>query len=369
MLYGPGRPAPDGAAPAYESERYVRPILPALAFISIGLMFAPVIGQQRVPVTIALVPSVPSGSTFIAAEKGYFRDAGLDVRIERIDSLSKAVAFVATNQVQVGQGGINAGYFNAVAEGLPIVMALESGSTPLYHQIILRPELKDKIKTVADLKGRKVGISSPGSTSVYEIGMVLAAAGLRIKDIDLKYLAFTQMGAALANGALDAALEVAPFTDIAIEQKIAVPWIDPEEGYIKRLPLTNVAYIANVEWIKQSPDVAKRLFLALAHGGRDYCQAYHHGPNRAEVVDIMVKSRIVADRDLLDRMDWQARSPDGEFSLDSVDSVQTFFKQEAIIDKTAPRERLVDASFAQAAAKELGPFELVNKSSKLLGCR
>jgi len=347
----------------------VRPILPALAFVSIGLLFAPVIGPQRTSVTIALVPSVPAGSTFIAADKGYFSAAGLDVKIERIDSLNKAVAFVATNQVQVGQGGIDAGYFNGVAEGLPIVMALESGSTPLYHQILLRPELKNQIKTVADLKGRKVGISPPGSTSVYEIGMVLADAGLRIKDIDLKYLAFTQMGAALANGALDAALEVAPFADIAIEQKIAVPWIDPEEGYIKRLPLTNVAYIANTEWIKQSPEVAKRLFVALAHAGRDYCQAYHHGPNRAEVVDIMVKNKIVTDHDLLDRMDWQARSPDGEFNLDSVDSVQTFFKQEAIIDKTAPRERLVDASFAQAAAKELGPFALANKSSKLMGCR
>jgi NitT/TauT family transport system substrate-binding protein len=347
----------------------VRPILPALAFVGIGLLFAPVIGQQRVPLTIALAPGVPSGSTFIAADKGYFRDAGLDVKIERIDSLSKAVAFLATNQVQVGQGGIDTGYFNGVAAGLPIVMALESGSTPLYHQILLRPELKDKIKTVADLKGRKVGISSPGSTSVYEIGMVLATAGLRIKDIDLRYLAFTQMGAALANGALDAALEVAPFSDIAIEHKIAVPWIDPEDGYIKQLPFTNAAYIANTEWIKQSPEVAKRLFLALARAGRDYCQAYHHGPNRAEVLDIIVRNKIVADRGLLDRMDWQARSPNGELDLDSVDSVQTFFKQEAAIDKTAPRERLVDSSFAQAAAKELGPFDLINKSSKLHGCR
>jgi hypothetical protein len=83
----------------------------------------------------------------------------------------------------------------------------------------------------------------------------------------------------------------------------------------------------------------------------------------------MFKNKIVADRDLLDKMEWQARSPNGEFDLDSVDSVQTFFKQEAIIDKAAPRERLVDASFAQAAAKELGAFQLVNKSSKLLGCR
>jgi NitT/TauT family transport system substrate-binding protein len=109
--------------------------------------------------------------------------------------------------------------------------------------------------------------------------------------------------------------------------------------------------------------------VALARAGRDYCQAYHHGPNRAEVIDLMVKNKIVTDRDLLDRMDWQARSPNGTVNLESVASVQNFFKQEGIIDKTAPLDKLVDPRFAEAAAKELGPFELINKASKLQGCR
>ena len=56
------------------------------------------------PITIAIVPSVPAASTLIADEKGYFRDAGLDVKIERIDSIGKAVAFLAANRVQVAQG-------------------------------------------------------------------------------------------------------------------------------------------------------------------------------------------------------------------------------------------------------------------------
>ncbi len=345
----------------------MRLILTVVALASLRFAIHPAYAQ-RPSVTIALVPSVPAASTFIAAEKGYFTEAGLDVKIERIDSLSKAVAFVATNRVQIGQGGINAGFFNSVAEGLPIVMALESGSTPLFHQIIIRPDLKDAIKTVADLKGRRIGISSPGSTSVYEIGMVLATANLRLKDIDLKYLSFTQMGPALANHGIDAALEVAPFSDIAIEQKLGLPWIDPEEGYIKQLPLTNVASIANVDWLRQQPDVAHRVFHALVRAGRDYCQAYHRGPNRAEVLDIMVRNKIATDRDLLDRMEWQARNPNGTFSLDSLDSMQNFFKAEGIIDKTAPRERLVNASFAETAAKELGPFEIINKASKRRGC-
>jgi NitT/TauT family transport system substrate-binding protein len=338
----------------------------ALLIIALATTAAP--AQQRVAVKIAVVPSIPSASTFLALDKGYFRDAGLDVTIERIDSLSRAVAFLATNQVQVGQGGINAGFFNAVADGLPLTMALESGSTPLYHQIILRNDLTDKVKTPADLKGRTIGISSPGSAAVYEIGMVLDSVGLKLKDVDIKYVSYTQMGPALANGALDAALQVAPFGEIAIEQKMAMGWIDPED-HIKQLPLTNVFYIANSDWTKQNPDVARRLFVALARAGRDYCQAYHHGPNRAELVDLMINNKIVTDRPLLERMDWQARDPNGTVNLASVASMQSFYKQEKIIDKEAPAGRLVDPSFAEAAAKELGKFDLIKKSSTLKGCR
>lgn len=344
----------------------MRPIIPA-ALLAIALV-TPAAAQQRATVKVVGVRSLPSASTYYALDKGYFRDAGIDVTIEQISSLSKAVAFIATDKMQVGQGGINAGYYNSVAQGLPLTMALESGSTPLYHQVILRPDLKDTIKTVADLKGRKVGISSPGSSAVYEIGMVLASAGLGIKDIDIKYVSFAQMGPALANGALDAALEVAPFGEIAIEKKMAVGWIDPED-HIKQLPLTNVAYIANTDWIKKEPDVARRFFVALARAGRDYCQAYHHGPNRAEMIDVMMKNKVVTNRELVERMNWQARSPNGEFNLASLESVQNFYKAEGIIKQTAPRDRLVDASFAQAAAKELGPFQLINKASKLKGCR
>jgi NitT/TauT family transport system substrate-binding protein len=326
---------------------------------------APVAAAQ---ITIAVVPSIPGGATYIALDKGYFHDAGLDVNIERIDSLGKAVAFLATNQVQVAQGGINAGFYNSVAQGLPVILALESGSSPTYHQILVRSDLKDKIRKPADLKGRTVGLSSPGSTSMYEVSSVLASAGLTLKDVDAKNLAFSQMAAAMANGALDAAMEVAPFTERMIEQKIAVPWIDPDD-YIHPLPMTSVGYIVNTDWAHANGETAHKLFIALARAGRDYCQAYHHGPNRAEIIDIFLKNRIGTDRDLLQRMSWQARNPNGEFNVASIVDMQSFFQREGTIQKTSPAEKLVDQSYAAAVAKELGPFELTNKESPLKGCR
>ena len=327
------------------------------------------VAARAEPITIAIVPSVPAGSTLIAEEKGYFREAGLDVKIERIDSMGKAVAFLAANHVQVAQGGINAGIFNAMAQGLPVTLALDGGSTPLYHKILVRRGLEDRIRSVADLKGHTVGLSAPGSTSTYEMAMTLATAGLTLKDIEVKNLAFSQMAAALANGALDAALLVAPFTEIATKQNTAVPWIDPEAGYIKMLPMTSVAYIVNTDWAAQNADAAMKLMLALARGSRDYCQAYHHGPNRGEMLDVLMKNRIASDRALLDRMDWQARNPDGAFSLASLTDIQDFFKRTGVIEKAAPPERLVDPRYAQAAAKQFGPFVVANRDSKLEGCR
>jgi NitT/TauT family transport system substrate-binding protein len=340
-------------------------------FAIVALLLAlasPAAAQQRIPITIASVPSVPSASTYLALDKGYFRDAGLDVTVERIDSLSKAVAMVATGRIHAAQGGISAGFYNAVAQGLPIIMALEGGSTPLYHQILVQNGLKDIIKTPADLKGRRVALSAPGSNAMYEMGMLLASAGLRLKDVDVRYIAFSQMAVALANGAVDAALMVAPFSDTAIEQKIGHPWLDPE-SLIPVLPMTNLAYIANVDWIGRNRDVAGRLFVALARAGRDYCQAYHRGPNRAEVIDTLINNKIVADRALLDRMQWQARNPNGTFSVTSLLSMQSFFRQEGLIEKELSADKLADGSFADAAAKELGPFELINKASILQGCR
>ncbi len=336
-----------------------------LAAVILITTAAPASAQK---ITIAVVPSVPGGTTYVALDKGYFRDAGLDVDIERIDSLGKAVAFLATNQVQVAQGGINAGFYNSVAQGLPVVLALESGSSPTYHQIIVRTDLKDQIRTPADLKGRVVGLSSPGSTSMYEVASVLASARLELKDIETKNLAFSQMAAAMANGALDVAMEVAPFTERMIEQKVGVPWIDPDD-YIHPLPMSSVGYIVNTDWAQKNHDTAKKLFVALARAGRDYCQAYHHGPNRGEIIDIFMKNRIGTDRDLLDRMSWQSRTPNGEFNVASIVDMQAFFKREGTIDKTSPAGKLVDPSFAADVARELGPFELTNKASPLKGCR
>lgn len=341
--------------------------LPA-ALLALAVAVTPAGAQSLSRITIGLVPNIPAATTYIGIAQGYFRAAGIEVAIETIDDANAALPFLATNRLQGIEGGVGIGYFNAVAQGLPVIMTLDQGSGPLYHEMLLRADLKDRITAIADLRGRVLALPSAGSSQNYEFGKLLETGGLTLDAVEIKYVPFAQLSVAFANHAIDAAIAVPPITDLLVEKGIALPWIDTD-AVIRPAPLAAVAFIANREWAANNRDLAHGLFLAMARASREYCQAYHHGPNRGEVVDLLYRNAILADRDLLDRMPWQARNPDGRLNLASLLDMQHWFFKAGKIDQELPADRLIDTSYAEAAARELGAFELINKDSKLAGCR
>ena len=60
------------------------------------------------------------GPIYIAQERGYFREQGLDVELRRFASTADQIAALGTGQLAVGVGGVNAALFNAVAGDVPI---------------------------------------------------------------------------------------------------------------------------------------------------------------------------------------------------------------------------------------------------------
>jgi hypothetical protein len=53
----------------------------------------------------------------------------------------------------------------------------------------------------------------------------------------------------------------------------------------------------------------------------------------------------------------------------SIADLLRVFKKDGMIEKDPPRDKLVDGGFSSEIEKALGPFELINKASKLEGCR
>ena len=97
---------------------------------SMMLAGAPMLAQE-VTVRVGSAPSIASGALLIAVERGYFREVGIRVVIDPLDTAANAIALLAQNQFQIIEGGIAAGYFNALERNLLDLSHIEAAAQRL----------------------------------------------------------------------------------------------------------------------------------------------------------------------------------------------------------------------------------------------
>jgi NitT/TauT family transport system substrate-binding protein len=332
------------------------------------VLLAPVAQAQEETIRVGSVRSTASLATLIAVEKGYFREAGIKLELTDLDTSTDSLAVVAQNRLQIVGGGLSAAYFNAVEKNLPVTVAFDRVSSPLGHKLLVRSDLKDQIKSVAALKGRPLASNSRGSITNYEIGKILKTVGLGFRDVDLKFIPFSQVALAFANKAIDAAFVIPPFAAQIVERGLAVVVADPDD-FVTPRPMTIAVYFVNTDWAAKNDAPVNRYFVAQMRGVRDYCQAYHGGPNRAEAIELAIRHGIERQPEMLENYPWPASSPDGRINVASMLDIQAFFVQEGLSLRNLPPEKLLTETYIEHANRTLGPFVLANTGSTLAGCR
>jgi NitT/TauT family transport system substrate-binding protein len=319
-------------------------------------------------VRIGMARSVSNGAELIAIEKGYFKDVGIKVEMEDIDTSANTIALLATNRLQIVAGGISAGYFNAIEKDLPIIIIADRVSAPVGHNLMLRPDLKDRITSLAGLKGKVIASNGTGSVSTYEVGKMLETAGLTIADVDVKIFPFTQMPVAFANKAIDAGIVIPPFVWQFAEQGLAVNFAEPD-ALVKPGPMTIAVVMVNTDWAKKNTAVLRNYYTAYMRGLRDYCDAYHGAPVKEEIIAALIRHGSERRPELLHKYPWPARSPDGRINTASMLDMQDWYIKNGYSRTRFSAGRLVDMSYADYAVQKLGPYVPANKESKLEGCR
>jgi NitT/TauT family transport system substrate-binding protein len=341
-------------------------LMAAHGLVMAACLAAPAAAEDLVH--IGMARSVSNGAELIAIERGYFRDVGIKVEMEDIDTSASAIALLATNRLQIVAGGISAGYFNAIDKGLPIIAIADRVSAPIGHNLMLRPDLKDSITSLADLKGRVIASNGPGSVSTYEVGKMLETAGLSIADVDVKILPFTQMPVAFANKAIDAGIVIPPFVWQFLDQGHAVGFAAPDD-IVKPSPMTIAVVMVNTDWAKKNTALLRNYYTAYMRGLRDYCDAYHGAPVKEEIVAALIRHGSERRPELLHEFPWPARSPDGRINVASMLDMQDWYVKNGYAHMRFPAERLVDMSYADDAVRKLGRYVPANENSTLQGCR
>ena len=325
-------------------------------------------GAQEKTIKVGIARSTSNAAELMALKHGYFKEAGIKLEWDDIDTTANVIALLAQNQFQIVAGGISAGIFNALEKDLPITILSDRVSTPIGHNLMLRPELKDTVKSLKDLKGRPVASNGAGSVSTYETGKMLEREGLKLTDVDLKILPFTQMGVALKNKAIDAGLLIPPFTWNS-RRKASRSRSPTSTQLVQPQPMTIAVIMANSDWVKTNQDLVRRYMTAWLRGARSIAKPItaRRTARRSSTSWSTPRPRRAGScwRNFRGRRAARtARSTPPACSTST--SGTSTNKMSA---KEFPAERIVDSTYIDYAIQKLGPFELQNKDSKLPGCR
>lgn len=230
----------------------------------------------------------------VAEQKGFFKDEGLDVEIVDFAGGARALQAVVGGSADVVSGAFEHN-INMQAKGQPMRAFVLQGRAP---QIVLAVSTKTmpNYKTVADLKGKKIGVTAPGSSTNIMSNFVLAKNGLKPADVSYVGVGASQGAvAALRSGQIDAISNLDPVMTILARSndiKIVSDTRDVAEAdKVFGGPMPAATLYAPVAFIDKNPNTVQALTNAIVRANKWIQQA---GPS--DIVKAVPESYLLGDR-------------------------------------------------------------------------
>lgn len=314
---------------------------------------------EPLEVPVGISPVMSSAAMFIAKEKGYFKEEGLNVIINPFKaSGAKMVPFLATGQLLVAGGNINAGMYNAIAQDIPIKIVSDKGTVSPGHgylALIVRKDHVDsgRYKSFKDLKGMTMAVTAKGVSQEIATELYLKSVGLTLDDIKLRKLGYSDMNIALANKSIDATVQIEPFVAAAVKNNFAVRVAGDDEVYPNQ---QSAAIFYSPIFMEKYPKQAQGFMNAYVRALRDYNDAFEKGIRKEEIIKILTKNTKIKDADIYRLVVPVGLSPDGLVNVESLKNDAAWYLQRGYLKKPTNMDAVVDLSYAKNAVKKLGAY-------------
>jgi NitT/TauT family transport system substrate-binding protein len=151
-----------------------------------------------------------SAPVFIAQDKGYFREAGLDIELKFFDAAQPIAVATTSGDVDFGVTAFTAGLYNLAGKGtLKVIggMSREKAGYPLIGYFASNKAYEAGLKTPKDLAGKRIAVTQVGSSFHYSLGLLADKYGFKLSDVKIVPLqSLSNAAAALKGETVDAAL-------------------------------------------------------------------------------------------------------------------------------------------------------------------
>lgn len=198
-----------------------------LAFLAILIFCAGAWGQGEGPVGIAYF-EMPGNLVYlplpVAEALGFFREAEVLVELKREKSATAVLNALLSGQAALAALPLDLA-IGAKGQGKPIkLLAVLADAPPVAF--LIPKGLAGEIRSVEDLKGRRLGHTGPGSASHLLLAGLLRRNGIRPNEAELITVGATAMGTALAHGKIQGAMVAEPQASLLIQGGSVMPLVD-----------------------------------------------------------------------------------------------------------------------------------------------
>jgi len=284
---------------------------------------------------------------------GFFKEQGLNVEINDFKGGSQSLNALVAGSADVVTGAYEH-TLRMQVKGQPIVAVIELGRYPGIS-LAVKKDRADKIRTPADLKGAKVGVTAPGSSTNMIVQYLMVKAGL--KPDDASYIgvgAGPGAVAAMRRGEIDAISNIDPMIAMleAAGDVVIMAETRTTEGTTKVFggPMSAGVLYTRKDFIEKNPNTVQALVNAFYKTLRWLDKA-----TPEQVADNVPKEYWLGDKNLYMaavKASLQIYSRDGIVSTDSQQRSIGFLKQfdKEIAAATIDSAKTWDDRFVKKAA-------------------
>lgn len=304
----------------------------ALAIAVAALLFIPPVDAADTNLTIS-IPSIDMGDApyFIAQQQGYFAAEGLHVDFTFTGGGIATPALIA-GSIQGSASGAAA--VSAILHDADLRVIAVFDDSPAYQLWA-----HDDVRTLADLRGKTIGIATRGDTFEVSTRLMLQSAGFPPDAVAFTPLGFgANAGAAFAGGGLPAVV-LGRSEARELQERGELKNAHLLLNYFGKLKMPMDEFAVSQKLLVETPDVARRMLRAIVKGAR-YMLA-----NKSQTVIVVgkyqkdpVPSRLAADYDLF---------------------VRAFVPTLTIANDLAAKDLAVRAAMANVASDRIPPVERV----------
>lgn len=205
---------------------------------------------EKSDLTVGTLPAIDVAPLYIAKNKGFFKDEGLNVKIEQSASGQATLTKMISGDNDIVLSSYTP-FLVAQAQGAADIKLVADGvsTNPDTVGIVTAPN--SDVKKVSDLVGKKIAVSALNTISDTLVKSVMKTNGLDYKTANFTQVSFPDIASAVERGDADAGLLIEPFLTQASEANGVVPLADAATGPTKNFPLAG--YGANSKFVEENP--------------------------------------------------------------------------------------------------------------------